>query len=150
MGIPLDVFSLYCLRGEGCLHYLLLRVGRPGFSSADEGEYDRAVEAADIKSRVLLERYQAEVLPGECGRRHEALLVGELQASPAGDELPAGRAGVYVELWLAETRHGHPWVVLGTAGSEEAFWREVARDEGLATLGARRPAEKLRAFFLSE
>jgi len=150
MGIPLDIFSLYRLRGEGCLHHLLLKVGRPGFNNADEGEYDRAEAAADVKRRALLRTYQAEALSGECGRWHEVLLVGELQASPAGGELSVGRGGVYVELWVAETRHGHPWMVLGTAEGEEAFWREVARDEDLAALGARRPAEKLRAFFLSE
>ena len=150
MGIPLDIFSLYRLQGEGCRHHLLLRVGRPGFNNADEGEYARAVDVADRKRLALLETYRAEVLPIECGGQHLALLVGELQASPAGGELSGGRGGVYVELWAAETRYGSPWVVLGTAESEEAFWREVRQDEDLSSLGARPPARKLRAFFLSE
>ncbi len=66
MGIPLDIFSLYQLRGEGagCEHHLLLCVGRPGFSNADEGDYARAVEAADEKTRAVLRVYETEVLAG--------------------------------------------------------------------------------------
>jgi hypothetical protein len=152
VGIPLDVFSLYQLRGEGadCLHHLLLRVGRPGFSNADEGDYARAVEAADEKVRVLLEEYGAGVLAAACAGPHTASLLGELQARPVGAESFEGRGGFYVDLWLAETRFGRPWVVLGAAPDEEAFWREVAEDEDLSSLGAGGPARRLRAYFLAE
>jgi len=150
MGIPLDVFSLYRLQGEGCRHYLLLRVGQPEFSNADECDYARAVEAAEARRRALLEAYAAGALAGECARAHAVSLVGELQSQPAGGELFDGRAGFHVELWVAETRFGHPWVVLGAAASEEEFWREVGRDENLSRLGASGPARKLRAYFLAE
>ena len=152
MGIPLDVYSLYRLRGEGadCLHHLLLRVGRPGFSNADEGDYARAEAAADEKRRALIELYAEGTLAAGCGRRHAPDLAGELQARPVGDELSEGGGGVHVELWVAETRHGHPWVVLGTAEGEEEFWRAVEGDEDLSSLGARRPARRERAFFLAE
>ena len=152
MGIPLDVFSLHQLRGEeaGCRHYLLLRVGREAFNNADEGDYARAVGAAERKRNALLELFEAEVLAAECASKHSADLTGELQSPPAGDELTEGRGGFYVELWVAETRFGRPWVVLGTARSEEEFWRAVGRDEDLSGLGARRPARKLRAYFLAE
>lgn len=152
MGIPLDLFSLHELRGEGagCRHYLLLRVGRPGFNNADEGDYARAVDAADRKRDALIEVFEKEVLAGECARRHAASLAGELQARPVGGELDGEGAGFYVELWVAETRFGHPWVVLGTAASEEEFWREVGRDEDLSGLGARAPARRRRAYFLAE
>ena len=151
MGIPLDIFSLYELRGEdaGCRHHLLLRVARPGFSNADEGDYSRAVEAADGKRGALLREYETRVLAGECPARHEAELVGELQARPVGDVLCEGRGGFHVEVWTAETRFGRPWVVLGTAGSEEEFWREVEQDEDLSGLTPRRPATQRRAFFLA-
>lgn len=152
MGIPLDIFSLHRLRGEGasCQHYLLLRVGQPAFNNADEGDYAKAVDAADKKRSALIEAYEAEVLAGGCAGRHAASLVGELQASPTGDELFEERGGFYVDLWVAETRFGHPWVVLGTAENEEAFWRGVEQDENLSSLGARTPAKKLRAYFLAE
>jgi hypothetical protein len=151
MGIPLTVFSLHRLRNEGagCLHHLLLRVEQSAFSNADAAEYDHAAEVADEKRAVLIRAYQ-EMLAGECAAPHEVSLAGELQAWPAGDELVDGRGGYDVDVWVAETRFGHPWVVMGTAESEEAFWREVEGDEDLASLGAVRPAVKHRAFFLAE
>ena len=151
MGIPLDIFSLYRLSGEGanCRHHLLLRVGRPAFSNADERDYTRATEAADEKARALLEQYEAEVLAAECAGRHAAELAGELQSRPVGDELGEGRGGRYVELWVAGTRFGRPWVVMGTAGTEAEFWRAVEEDEDLSRLSPSPPAEKLRAYFLA-
>lgn len=152
MGIPLDIFSLYRLEGEAanCQHYLLLKVGQPSFSNADEGDYARAVDVAEGKRRALIEVYAAESLSRECAARHTANLVGELQSSPSGNELFEEQGRFYVELWVAETRFGHPWVVMGTAESEEEFWREVEEDENLAALGGRRPAKKQRAYFLTQ
>jgi hypothetical protein len=152
MGIPLDIFSLYLLRreDEGCRHHLLLRVEQPEFSNADEGDYGRAVEAAERKRRALIEAYEAGPLAGVCGGPHTAALVGELQSQPAGDELFEGRGGFDVDLWVAETRFGRPWVALGAAESEEEFWRAVERDENLSALGAVGPARKVRAYFVDE
>lgn len=152
MGIPLDIFSLHRLQGEDadCQHHLLLRVGQPEFNNADEGDYARAAEAADKKRAALIEAYEAEVLAGRCAGRHTVSLAGELQTHPAGDELFEERGGFYVDLWVAGTRFGHPWVVMGAAESEEEFWRDVGQDENLSSLGARRPARKQRAYFLTE
>ena len=51
---------------------------------------------------------------------------------------------------MAQTRFGAPWVVLGTAKSEPAFWRAVAEEDDLAGLGPLRPATRARAFFLAD
>ena len=152
MGIPLDIFSLYRLQDEdaNCQHYLLLRVEQPEFSNADEGDYAHAVDVADKKRSALIEVYEAEMLADECVGQHLTNLVGELQAPPTGDELFEEYGGFYVDLWIAETRFGHPWVVLGTAETEEEFWREVEQDENLSSLGVIRPAKKQRAYFLTE
>ncbi len=152
MGIPLGIFSLYRLHGEGanCNHYLLLRVEQPAFSNADQRDYDNAVEVADRKRSVLIRAYQSKALANECAKPHVASLVGELQALPTGDELIEGHGGFNVDLWMAETRFGHPWIVMGTADDEETFWREVEKDEDLSRLGAVKPATKQRAFFLTE
>ena len=54
MGIPLTIFSLYRLDGDGgaCPHHLLLRVRQAGFSNADEGEYAHAAAAAEQARRA--------------------------------------------------------------------------------------------------
>lgn len=152
MGIPTDIFRLYRLSNDDadCRHFLLLRAGRPGFNNADEGDYSRAVDAADGRVSALLEAHEAGALAEECPARHAAELLGELQARPVGDVLCDEPGGFHVDVWVAETRFGRPWVVLGTAEGEEEFWREVARDEDLSGLGACAPAKKYRAYFLAE
>lgn len=152
MGIPLDIFTLHQLQNDdaNCQHYLLLRVAQPAFNNADEGDYAHAVEAADEIRRGLIEVFEAKMLADECAGKHIVNLTGELQAYPTGDKLRDEHGGFYVDLWIAETRFGHPWVVLGTADNEEEFWREVEQDEDLSSLGARLPAKKQRAYFLTE
>lgn len=152
MGIPLQIFSLYRLQNKSaqCNHYLLLRVEQPAFSNADAGEYDYAVEVADENRQTLIRFYEREVLPRDCTGPHAATLVGELQGHPTGEQLNEGRGGFQLDLWIAETRFGHPWVVMGTAVDEEAFWREIEQDEDLLRLGPVRPAAKHRAYFLPE
>lgn len=152
MGIPLTLFSLYTLQNDdrGCQHHLLLRVEQPAFSNADQGAYDDAVEVADRKRRVLIEAYETELLAATCPGPHTVRLVGELQAYPAGDVFFEEHGGFGIDLWIAETRYEHPWVVMGAAEDEAAFWRTVEEDEDLKGLGPIRPARKLRAFFLTE
>lgn len=151
MGIPLTVFSLYLLENgtTRCRHHLLVRVEQPGFSNAVAGEYDQAVDVAEAKRRALIRACEAKLADAGCTMPHTAILVGELQAPPPGEELD-GRGGCEVDLWVAETRHGQPWVVMGAAPDEAAFWRAVEADGDLARLGAVRPAARLRAWFITE
>ena len=151
MGIPLTVFSLYQLQGaDGCAHPLLLRVRQAGYSNADQGEYDHVVRAADATRAALIRRYESGVLAAECPGPHVAHLAGELQAHPVGDALDEGPGGREVELWVAQTRYGAPWVVLGTAKDEAAVWRAVREDDDLAALGPVEPASRQRAYFLTD
>ncbi|MBD1911659.1 MULTISPECIES: hypothetical protein [unclassified Leptolyngbya] len=152
MGIPLDIYILYRLQREeaGCEHFLLLKVERPGFRNAIEPEYEAAIATAEHKQAHLLSIYQTQVLPHECPGKHLLARVGELQSRPVGEELLEDGGGFYVELWVAETRFGHPWVVMGTARNEEEFWQRVEEDEDLVSLGAIRPAVKRRVWFLTE
>lgn len=147
MGIPLTVFSLYRLDGVACEHYLLLRVHQPAFSNADAGSYDLAVRVADARRDVLIRACETTL---GCAGAHTVHLDGELQARPTGDALSEGPAGGEVNLWVARTRYGPPWVVLGTAECEDAFWREVEEHDDLAALRPIRPAIRRRARFLAD
>jgi hypothetical protein len=152
MGIPFDIFSLYRLHSgrDNGMRHLLLRVGQPEFSNADQTSHDRAVDIAEAKQRELIEIFKREMLDEEDSGLVTATLIGELQSSPVGDELLAEHGRCHVDLWIAETRYGSPWVVMGTAESEDIFWREVEENEDLRSLGPIRPASHLQAFFMTE
>ena len=68
--------------------------------------------------------------------------------SSSGEALSEDGGGGEVDVWVAPTRYGAPWVVMGTAESEAAFWSLVDADDDLAGLGPARPAVRHRAFFL--
>jgi len=118
-------------------------VRQSGWRNADASEYDAAFDQAEERRQTLLVAHFG-VEPAA------AHLLGELQFHPPGDALRDGPGGAEVELWVAETRYGAPWVVLGTAPSEKAFWRAVSGDDDLSGLGALRPARRVRAFFLTD
>lgn len=151
MGIPLDIYTLYRLYqpGGACEHFLLLRVERPGFCNASEPEYEEAIATAERKQAHLLTSYLAQ-LAHECPGNHSYELIGELQSLPVGEELLEDNGGFEIDLWVAEARFGHPWVVMGTATSEEEFWQAVQEDDDLMSLGAIEPAVKRRVWFLTE
>ena len=99
----------------------------------------------------MTERYRVGVLAERCGAIHEQRLVGELQLPPIGEELYADALAMDVPIWVADTRFGPPWVVLGTAKSEEDFWREVEEDDddlALRTLGPQKPARQIIVDFV--
>jgi hypothetical protein len=152
MGIQLDIFSLYQLGNEhtNCQHFLLIKVEQPSFNNSDESDYAKALDTADEKKSALIALYESVNLADECPCLHHVKLVGELQAYPSGDVLFDEYGGFYVDLWTADTRFGHPWMILGTAQSEEAFWQEVDQDENLSQLGGIKPAKKQRTYFLTE
>lgn len=145
MGIPLAIYSLYRLDAEGGAgaRHVLLRVRQSGYRNADASEYDGAFDEAEEKRQALLAAHFG-------ASPATAHLVGELQSAPAGHGLSVSPGGVEVELWVAQTRYGAPWVVLGTAESEAAFWRAVGDDGNLAGLGGIRPAQRVRAFFVAD
>jgi hypothetical protein len=144
MGIPLTIFSLFRVDGgDEPPRHVLLRVRQSGYRNADASEYDAAFDEAEERRQVLLAAYVA-------APRAALQLVGELQFHPPGDVLSDAPAGGEVELWVAQTRYGPPWVVLGTAPSEKAFWRAVGEDHDLAGMGGVRPARRIRALLLTD
>ena len=151
MGIPLDIYTLYRLAQQGnrCEHFLLLRVERPGFCNAIEPEYEAAIAIAQERQTRLLTRYH-QVLAHQCPGHHSCELVGELQCFPVGEELLDADGGFDIDLWVAETQFGCPWVVMGTAASEEEFWQGVEADDDLMSLKAIKPAVKRRVWFLTQ
>jgi hypothetical protein len=147
------IYSLVCFTNpeRACEHHLLVRATRPSFSNANQRDEDRASDLADAELERLTDAYKAGPLAERCGVPHEQRLAGELQLGPTGEDLYADTPARDLPIWVADTSFGPPWVILGTATSEAAFWREVEEDDdalALNTLGPQKPARQLIVDFV--
>jgi len=73
-----------------------------------------------------------------------------MQVFPIGDELLRDAYRNGLEVWVADTEYGPPWIAIGTARSEESFWLEVSEDDGgdsVSVLNPIRPAPSLTVDF---
>ncbi|MGB7343521.1 MAG: hypothetical protein WBD20_04875 [Pirellulaceae bacterium] len=144
MGSRLHIFSLYKHSSQAAL---LLRVERRESSNADEADCSSAIEEAyDCRERLLAHTTSALNLDTNIAPE----LVGEYQNFPVGDLLYEAPDGAAFDIWVAPTRYGHPWVILGTATDEQSFWAEVADDSDLESFGATPPAQKMTVQFFTE
>ncbi|RZJ69030.1 MAG: hypothetical protein EOO45_14040 [Flavobacterium sp.] len=138
MAVELTIYSIYKLTGKGS--YFLLRTLRPGYSNVSQIEEDIAVSA----EQTSRERMLKQISPAGFE------LIGELQNYPVGDTLFSVEAKSEVDIYYMETGFGHPWVVLGTASSEEEFLSELEDDEDLMRLKPVGSPIKITATFFTE
>ena len=148
MDSEIDVYHLIRLDGDNaaCQHYLLLKSKRRDVGKRQRDE-DAVADSRRERDRVV-SLYQQRTLARECPHRHVATLEGEFSGYPEGTAFYAETAGVPVDIWVARTRFGHPWIVFGMAASEAEFWQHLAEDEDAAVLGPRRPARLVHAYFV--
>ena len=141
MGSPTNIFRLFKRTDEtsNSRPYLLLSLRRGEFSNSDEDSLRKAEQHFERRLETHLSRQGINT--------HELQLVGECQGFAIGDVLYEGPDKQDVGLWYAETKFGHPWIVLGTAGSEEGFWNEVDSDEELSGLEPLRPAHYVEVVY---
>ena len=140
MGIAIDIYFLYQLEND---KHLLLKVGRPGFSNANQNEENWADEISDNKKNILLQKYL---------NKHElnqAKFIGEFQGLPEGDILydEKGQSNL-TDLWFTQTTYGHPWIFLSLAQSEEEFWA-ICEEENFADNGMKKENLLTPAFHLA-
>ncbi|UUU37964.1 hypothetical protein [Streptomyces sp. NBC_00162] len=147
MGVPVKIFRLFSY--QPCGHELLVRVVRPAASNADQGALDAADDVADSATERLCTWWEQWRLQPECPHQHTSSLVAEMQEEPVGEDLfGSGRRGLGV--WVARTKYGAPWMVLGTASTEAEFWQQVRVDSVLLDLGPLAPAELRHVYFLTD
>ncbi len=148
MGVPTDIYSLHeiTLAGESIKRLLLTRVRRRGFANWNQVDEDHAGQRATEDEELLVRQFLAETSNLAVG--YDCRKIGELQCAPVGDILLDPGFQGEVQLWVASTSHGPPWVVLGTATSEKAFWEELYADDDLVNLEPLRPARRIRAHYL--
>lgn len=143
------IYSLYQVACPGASPAaLLLRVTRPAYQNASQAHADWAEAQADGRRAQLLEAYQAwrRAAGGGCN----LTLLGVCEGEPPGDALYEDHGWVDLDLWVAATRFGPPWVLLGVAASEADFFAEIADNSLYASYAPVRPAQRLRAFFITE
>ncbi|MCW4468126.1 hypothetical protein OGH69_04040 [Flavobacterium sp. MFBS3-15] len=116
------IYSIYRLTGEG--RYFLLRTVQREYSNASQAEEDAAVAAEQHIRSQMLQRISTA----------DFELVGEMQNYPIGDALYAPNGNMVLDIYYMETAFGHPWIILGTARSEEAFLSELEEDADLLRL----------------
>lgn len=146
MGIALDVYHLVRLEGPGCAHHLLVQVVRPEYPNWSQS----AEDAADAEQRRKLEQVIPLAAATLCPDAHGVVVEGEFQGLPLGDMFYESTSRCWVDLWVAETRFGHPWIVLGVVPTEANFWSGVAEDPDIAFLEPHQPARRVRAYFVQE
>lgn len=147
VGVPVKIFRLFSY--QPCGHELLVRVVRPAASNADQGALDAADDVADSATERLCTWWEQWRLQPECPHQHTSSLVAEMQEEPVGEDLfGSGRRGLGV--WVARTKYGAPWMVLGTASTEAEFWQQVRVDSVLLDLGPLAPAELRHVYFLTD
>ncbi len=138
MAAELKIYSIYKLQDEA--KYYLLRTERPAFSNASQNEEDAAGTAEqNDRSRML-----KHISPAGFE------LIGELQNYPIGEILYAANGISELDIYYMQTEFGHPWIVLGTAATEEAFLSELNGDEDLLRLKPTGRPIKIKAAFLTE
>jgi len=149
MHAEIDVYHLIRLDGDGaaCRHHLLLKSKRPDFADRSDRQ-DEAIAANRHRRDRVIAAYQQQALARQCPHQHGVTLAGEFSGYPEGTPFYAECGQVPVDIWVAATRFGHPWIVFGMAASEAEFWQHLAENEDAAVLGPRRPARRVHAYFI--
>ncbi|MDJ0367237.1 hypothetical protein QMK33_18975 [Hymenobacter sp. H14-R3] len=138
MARRLTIYSIYKL-GLAERHYLL-QTEQPEYANVSQSQEDTAV-AAEQASRQRLLAQLLQALP--LLERGLCEFVGQLQDLPVGEVLYTAPSYAELPVYYGYTRYGYPWVVLGTAASENAFLAEVEATEELVGLQPIGPLTKI-------
>lgn len=125
MAIEQEIFSLY-ITNSG--QYFLFRTVRPDFSNASQGQENDSWEQ-ESKQRDMLMNYVGELYAQKVFAR-----VGELHGYPIGEVFYSDFGNPHISLYYMQTEFGEPWIVFGTADSEEEFLTELQDDDELLAL----------------
>jgi hypothetical protein len=129
MASRLPIYSIYKL---GRLErYYVLQTEQPSYSNISQSQQD-AAQQIEQESRQRLLTQLLQTLPME--ERLLCEFIGELQEWPVGDILCTAPNYAELPIYYLHTRYGHPWIILGSAASEEEFMDEVEATEELLAL----------------
>jgi hypothetical protein len=133
MAIEQEIFSLY-ITNDG--QYFLFRTVRPDFNNASQSQEDDSWEQ-ESKQRGVLMNHVGELYAQKVFAR-----VGELHGYPIGEVFYSDYGNPKVPVYYMQTDFGEPWIVFGTADSEEEFLSELMDNEDYDDLKALNPIGK--------
>ena len=146
VAVPLAVYSLYkiCTALNNSSEFLLIKAIKPAWSNAIESEGEKAEEILEKKRDRILKKFMSQ------SNYTDYEFIGQFEGEPEGDIFYEDHGGVCIDFWMANSDFGSPWIIISQAESEEEFWRIVEGDIFLTNERPLRPAEKVKAFFITE
>ena len=52
--------------------------------------------------------------------------------------------------WIANTKYGSPWIVLGATPTEEEFWDNLQTNSLLENYAPQKPAQQMQVYFMTQ
>ncbi|KPE52828.1 hypothetical protein [Chryseobacterium indologenes] len=134
------IFSIY--KASGSTRYFVLRTERPAFNNASQSEEDESWEIESTQRSRLLKSV------GDRENCTDFERIGELHGFPVGDVFYSDSGQSQIPVYYMHTDFGKPWIVFGTAGSEEEFLAELGEDDELQALNPIGKPIKIEACFV--
>jgi hypothetical protein len=107
--------------------YLLLRIKRP--------RYSNAIQAQENEAYSIQEKWRQQVFDYYISRHlkvAESLISYELIAEsdelPIGEDLHNDEIILEITVYTAQTSHGDPWHLFGTALDQKNFWSKASSE----------------------
>lgn len=138
-----DKLTIYSLYKYLVLNkYYLLKTTQNAYNNSSQDEYELSIEKEEEKRNRLLKQIDNSINHFE--------LFGQQQGFPAGQKLYLIENGCNLEIYYIETAFGFPWIILGTAFSEEDFLEEINDDDELRGLNPIGKPKKVFVTFITE
>ncbi|WP_347217277.1 hypothetical protein [Chryseobacterium sp.] len=135
------IFSLYITNGR---QYFLFRTAHQYFNNASQNEEDKSWEIESAQRGMLMNHV------GGLYAQKVFALVGELHGYPIGDVFYSDYGKKQVPVYYMQTSFGEPWIVFGTADSEEEFLKELEVDDELQALNPIGEITKIDVCFVTQ
>lgn len=136
-----DIFSIYKTIDD--TRYFVLRTILPEFNNASQNDED---ESWEIESKCRSQLLRSIKNRENC---NDFERIGELHGFPIGDAFYLKFGQQQLPVYYMQTESGKPWIVFGTADSEEKFLNELADDEDLQALNPTGKVTKIDACFIT-
>lgn len=136
------IFSIYRTSCNFPL-YFVLRTVLPDYRNSSQTGEEESWKAESAERLRFLEFIRKQTGTGGVE------IVGEFHGYPDGEVFYRDHGHPEIPVYYRHTGFGKPWIVLGTAGSEEEFLAATENDEDLRALHPEGKPVRIEACFLT-